>query len=764
MSVFAPTLTILWRTIESYGIDPAPLFEAENIRVTLPIDPGTRVPFEKVDRIRTRAVELSGDEAFGIRSASSYLASQLGALGYAWQVSLTLRKACLRLERFIRVVNDKAVVRVEDSDGNMPLHLALQTPSAEHKVLQVITATLKNTGAPALKMLNSQGRSPLALAFQHRHSAAVVKLLLQEAPDTLTQVCGGACNLLPLHLACQQSTEGCKGLWSDSIIMALESPFGAKAAQQQVGKKLPLHIACANPLCSLEVVHRLVQAHPMAIRTKDDAERLPLACIAASKSPAAFEIFQSLCDAFPDALDMRDLRGRLPLHIACSNSSGAASRISLYLINQHSQRLLVRDRTSAKSLPLHLACRHSCSVELIKRMVQLDEKAVVTKDDAGLLPLHYALMNATDAAAQIVLCLVVSAPDTLQEPFGERSDSCTSVYYRGTPSYVYRQRLPLHMACECLDAPEVIIKMAELHSNALTREGPSHLGASTPALPLHIAARSAKSVDVVQGLAQLYPWALTVPSADGKLPLHYACMSCSQGAADIVQYLLQAAPEAVCAADKRSQYPLTLAATHSFSATVLRAIILATPSGTLLDDHHSPIEILLHRSCVDSRETELPSMLQALLDAPAISPALIYCPSPEGKGCTLAAHYARGMRHDDNYIYEEYYGPNPHIMQFLLRAAPNAIWTIECAPDGLELCHAAVTSMVAEARAACEAAWSLNWAPGRLHQWMPHQFKQAVMLLLMAKKREQESHLSYLPHEVCYPATCFILHKPVYLR
>jgi AraC-like DNA-binding protein len=129
MSVFAPTLIILWRTIESYGIDPAPLFEAEDIQVKLPIDPGTRVPYEKIDRIRSEAVKLCGDEAFGIKSASNYLTSQLGALGYAWQVSLTLRKACLRLERFIRVVNDKAVIRVEDIDGNMQVTLSLNVPS-----------------------------------------------------------------------------------------------------------------------------------------------------------------------------------------------------------------------------------------------------------------------------------------------------------------------------------------------------------------------------------------------------------------------------------------------------------------------------------------------------------------------------------------------------------------------------------------------------------------------------------------------------------
>jgi AraC-like DNA-binding protein len=129
MSVFAPTLVILWRTIESYGIDPAPLFAAEDINVKLPIDPGVRVPFVKIDRIRTKVAKLTGDEALGIRAASVYVPSQLGALGYAWQASLTLRKACSRLQRFSRVVNDKAVVRVEDKGACMVVTLKLDVPS-----------------------------------------------------------------------------------------------------------------------------------------------------------------------------------------------------------------------------------------------------------------------------------------------------------------------------------------------------------------------------------------------------------------------------------------------------------------------------------------------------------------------------------------------------------------------------------------------------------------------------------------------------------
>jgi len=129
MSVFAPSMINLWKTIESYGVDPAPLFAAEDIQVRLPLDPCMRLPFEKIDRIRTKALELSGDEAIGLRSAAVYLPSQLGALGYAWQASLTLRQACLRLERFVRVVNSNAIIRVEDKDACMVVTLKLDERS-----------------------------------------------------------------------------------------------------------------------------------------------------------------------------------------------------------------------------------------------------------------------------------------------------------------------------------------------------------------------------------------------------------------------------------------------------------------------------------------------------------------------------------------------------------------------------------------------------------------------------------------------------------
>ena len=117
MSVFAPGIINLWKTIETCGIDPAPFFAAEGLKVEYPVDPNLRVDYEKIDRIRANAVKLCGDEAFGLRTTQVYAPSQLGALGYAWQASLTLRRACMRLERFMRLVMTRPRRRLKTVTG-----------------------------------------------------------------------------------------------------------------------------------------------------------------------------------------------------------------------------------------------------------------------------------------------------------------------------------------------------------------------------------------------------------------------------------------------------------------------------------------------------------------------------------------------------------------------------------------------------------------------------------------------------------------------
>ena len=126
MSILAPSIGILWQVIESYGLDPEPYFAHEGIEIHWPVEPGTRLPYEAVDRIRARAAADSGDAAFGLRAAQFVHPSQLGALGYVFLASPTLRSAFVCMQRYIRVLNDRARFEVDVRDGRVVTSLSVE--------------------------------------------------------------------------------------------------------------------------------------------------------------------------------------------------------------------------------------------------------------------------------------------------------------------------------------------------------------------------------------------------------------------------------------------------------------------------------------------------------------------------------------------------------------------------------------------------------------------------------------------------------------
>lgn len=114
MTVFAPLLGILWRTVESYGLDPglaidASLYGPEH-KSPLP----ERIRFSDFDNSLARAAELVGDPAFGVRTARFLHPSYFGALGHAWLVSLSLRSALMRLEQFQALLDENSNIRVRE--------------------------------------------------------------------------------------------------------------------------------------------------------------------------------------------------------------------------------------------------------------------------------------------------------------------------------------------------------------------------------------------------------------------------------------------------------------------------------------------------------------------------------------------------------------------------------------------------------------------------------------------------------------------------
>jgi len=119
MSVYAPFIGILWRTIESYGVDPAlviddRVYRSGNNRLFL-----ERISFSDVVDILNRAVDLVKDPALGIRTAQFTHPSCFGALGHAWLVSSTLRAALNRLKRFQSMVDSKSDIQLVETSNSL---------------------------------------------------------------------------------------------------------------------------------------------------------------------------------------------------------------------------------------------------------------------------------------------------------------------------------------------------------------------------------------------------------------------------------------------------------------------------------------------------------------------------------------------------------------------------------------------------------------------------------------------------------------------
>jgi AraC-like DNA-binding protein len=164
IAIFAPSAANLWQVIESYGLDPAPFFLEEEIRLTFPIDPSVHITYPRIDRIRTRAAEVTGDEAFGLRSASSLHPSHLGSLGYAWLASTSMRTAFERLHRFIRIINRYSVTTLVENGDRLQARLVVQLEShnrwlRDDSIVAILTAMCRFNLGPDFK--------PLEVGFRH---------------------------------------------------------------------------------------------------------------------------------------------------------------------------------------------------------------------------------------------------------------------------------------------------------------------------------------------------------------------------------------------------------------------------------------------------------------------------------------------------------------------------------------------------------------------------------------------------------------------
>ena len=106
------------RLIELHGIEPLPFARQLGIDSIVVPDAKTRLPTDLMDAAFAKAMTLIADPAFSLRVGECWHPSNLGALGYAWLSSRSLRTAIKRLERFSKILGQKASCRCDENpDG-----------------------------------------------------------------------------------------------------------------------------------------------------------------------------------------------------------------------------------------------------------------------------------------------------------------------------------------------------------------------------------------------------------------------------------------------------------------------------------------------------------------------------------------------------------------------------------------------------------------------------------------------------------------------
>jgi hypothetical protein len=119
MSIFAQLASPVWKQLEGYGLDPAAVFRKAGIAPEVVHEPGARIPYKALDRLYELASEMSRDACFGLRQQQYFRPAHLGALGFTWLASNTIRTAFQRMSRYARMINEDLSVMLADEGANL---------------------------------------------------------------------------------------------------------------------------------------------------------------------------------------------------------------------------------------------------------------------------------------------------------------------------------------------------------------------------------------------------------------------------------------------------------------------------------------------------------------------------------------------------------------------------------------------------------------------------------------------------------------------
>jgi ankyrin repeat protein len=299
----------------------------------------------------------------------------------------------------------------------------------------------------------------------------------------------------------------------------------------------------------IRVIRWFVDDTPHWLRLRDGEGRLPIHRLFEIKPLPDIGIVQYMVRKWPESVRKWTSTGSLPIHLACAYSSsldgwddGFADMVRA-LVEPFPQSVLEKDANG--QLPLHLACtgiyssRYSAHtdypylLDLIEFLVEAAPESCRETNAHGRLPLHCALMCVNPFRC-VLECLIGAYPQALQEPD-------------------HGGMIPLHHAVSVAawneDDFRFLVEQFPESVRVLDRKG---------RLPLHHLDEYA-SLEMVQVLVEAFPESLLVQDDAGDLPLHRALICCGQDSPGVVQFLVERSPQSARVKTKGGSLPLNLA-------------------------------------------------------------------------------------------------------------------------------------------------------------------------------------------------------------
>ena len=164
LTFFAPGLNLMCQILKSYDIDADAILHEAGINPAVLSDFNARVFIAQRTKFHQLAFEAIPNPNFALEAGQYWHPTQLGALGYAWMTSSTLRSAFDRLARYARIVIGTANLTIEESKEGLSLNIDFANESYVPRFridgsLAVILAMIRcNAG---------QDFNPQSISFRH---------------------------------------------------------------------------------------------------------------------------------------------------------------------------------------------------------------------------------------------------------------------------------------------------------------------------------------------------------------------------------------------------------------------------------------------------------------------------------------------------------------------------------------------------------------------------------------------------------------------